>query len=89
MAMIISPMSSMERTLCWTTTADRFLMLNMSTIISIDGFSRNGIIAKLEVIVRDKIVCMRDGGTSDDEYYLIFVFYLCQTDTYRPPTGHE
>ncbi|OGM39534.1 hypothetical protein ABOM_011916 [Aspergillus bombycis] len=51
-----------------------------------DGFLWNGTMAKLEVIMRDKLVCIRDGGTPSDEDY---VYFLSFPDRYQPPTGRD
>lgn len=50
------------------------------------GFFWNGTMAKLEVIMRDKLVCIRDGGTPDDEDYACLLSF---PDKYQPPTGRD
>ncbi|KAJ5793418.1 Transcription factor IIIC subunit 5 [Penicillium paradoxum] len=51
-----------------------------------DGFFWNGTMAKLEVIMRDKLVCMRDGSIPDDEDYACLLSF---PEKYRPPTGRD
>ncbi|KAJ5966850.1 Transcription factor IIIC subunit 5 [Penicillium viridicatum] len=51
-----------------------------------DGFFWNGTMAKLEVIMRDKLVCIRDGGTPNDEDYACLLSF---PDKYQPPTGRD
>lgn len=56
------------------------------TITIDDGFFWNGTMAKLEVIMRDKLVCIRDGRTPDDEEY---VSLLSFPDNYQRPIGRD
>ncbi|KXG51602.1 Transcription factor IIIC, subunit 5 [Penicillium griseofulvum] len=51
-----------------------------------EGFFWNGTMAKLEVIMRHKIVCIRDGGIPDDEDYGCLLSF---PDKYQPPTGRD
>ncbi|KAJ0413430.1 hypothetical protein BJY00DRAFT_322035 [Aspergillus carlsbadensis] len=51
-----------------------------------DGFFWNGTMAKLEVIMRHKLVCIRDGGTPDDADYDCLLSF---PDIYKPPPGRD
>ncbi|GKZ55165.1 general transcription factor 3C polypeptide 5 [Aspergillus niger] len=55
-------------------------------ISSQDGFFCNGTMAKLETIMQDKIVCIRDGTDCDDnEYNCLLAF----PDKYEPLCGRD
>ncbi|OJJ03743.1 hypothetical protein ASPVEDRAFT_30241 [Aspergillus versicolor CBS 583.65] len=51
-----------------------------SEVDHIDGFFWNGTMAKLEVIMRDKLVCIRDGGTPNDEDYECLLSFIYTTN---------
>lgn len=57
-----------------------------SGVDHMDGFFWNGTMAKLEVIMRDKLVCIRDGGTPNDGDYECLLSF---PDKYEPPTGRD
>ncbi|BCS28985.1 tau 95 subunit of transcription factor TFIIIC [Aspergillus puulaauensis] len=57
-----------------------------SGVDHMDGFFWNGTMAKLEVIMRDKLVCIRDGGTPNDADYECLLSF---PDKYKPPTGRD
>lgn len=51
-----------------------------------DGFFWNGTLAKLEVIMRDKIINIRDGRSSNDDDYRCLLGF---PDEYTPPGGKD
>ncbi|KAL4874777.1 hypothetical protein BJY04DRAFT_224685 [Aspergillus karnatakaensis] len=51
-----------------------------------DGFFWNGTMAKLKVIMRHKLICIRNGLTPNDEDYKCLLAF---PDNYEPPVGRD